>query len=697
MRFKHKFFIILLLVNFFFLQQQKLIQAQEKSPAISQALIINQVRGQECCSPGEAGHLGLQLETVTKQGIPAFFSFRYDALLNDEMVNLIKQYQQQYPNLVKPSLLVEVTPELAVAAGVEYHGRVETWYKAETVSTLGYSQQDSQKIIDTLVAVFEEKFDQLPQLTTAWMIDTASLNYLHEKYQVQVHQITREQWKVDSYNLLGGPAHYPFPAAENWLFVPDFQRENGPLIVRQTVSDPLYNYGDHGSSFTSQPNDYALDGKNIDYFKKLIDQAIEQPAHQGFILLGLENSMGPEYQAAYANQLRYLAELKEKNKLVFPDLEELQATWWDFPVRLYQGEDLVNDHDQTSAWVTAANYRLRLRTNNNQVFIDDIRLYSSALTDPYSEQKAINQGYWITPFLIDGSVYFQDNNQQDKNIWQKLFGPPDIDQWQLKHDQDVKRENINKIVLPDKSGDLQWTKQDENLILQYQSQAEEEIMLTFYPEKIISNYLPEKVEQFLSDISPVEVEQKNQQLKLLTRNQNEEQTHALEISCEDQECEWQFKIDEPEFAKLRQQLYPFYFPEQKPCEIDWNKTVFYVDNRYALAGRNPVRLVLAPHDEQGYKTVIDKEIKVKTQPEATYVNTRTQEGFSEIHFIDISQRDPMKMKIEVELEGKTLSENIYFAPNCKQDLSKCLKSPRQLWWYLRTLVQDKIKLSLQTD
>jgi hypothetical protein len=49
---------------------------------------------------------------------------------------------------------------------------------------------------------------------------------------------------VDSYTLYGGPVHYPYYPSQNWALVPAAQNnENMPIIVRQTITDPVYNYG----------------------------------------------------------------------------------------------------------------------------------------------------------------------------------------------------------------------------------------------------------------------------------------------------------------------------------------------------------------------------------------------------------------------------------------------------------------------
>ena len=185
-----------------------------------------------------------------------------------------------------------------------------------------------QKIADYLFATFFEKFSYYPAVTSAWMIDTETLNYIHKEYGVKIQQITREQYGTDSYTLYGGPPHYPYPASKNWLFVPDYENNDPVLIVRQTVTDPLFNYGDNTSTFTSQPNDYMKNKKTFDYFKSLLDQAIDQSDNQtGFAMLGLENSMEDKFQQEYIAQLELLGKRNSEGLVKFVIVDEMVSFW----------------------------------------------------------------------------------------------------------------------------------------------------------------------------------------------------------------------------------------------------------------------------------------------------------------------------------------------------------------------------------
>jgi len=370
-----------------------------------QVVFINQVRGEECCSVGSLRNLQIQVEAFEKYQITSFFVLRYDALTNKNYINYLKKEADKFPNIINIGLLIEVTPQLAKDSRVHYHDTVDHWFEAQNVFTIGYKKEDRKKIIDHLLKTFKIKFGQFPELTSAWLIDTDSLNYLHQKYGVVAHQITREQWGIDSYTLYGGPPHYPYPASRNWAFIPDFSQENPILMLRQTVTDPLYNYGEIKKSFTSQPNDYINSGLDFNYFQELINQALFDQKTTGFALLGLENSNELKYQEEYLRQIEYVNELKKE--VTFPNLKVLSNFWLRQRTTYYQGKDLINDSSTKVEFITTPDNRTRQIKSNGKTYTTDYRYFDTDLTDPYNDYVAKKYGFWIVPFAVDYSHLYK--------------------------------------------------------------------------------------------------------------------------------------------------------------------------------------------------------------------------------------------------------------------------------------------------
>src|SRR5579859_4360304 len=251
-RYKNLFLYIFLIIFIVVTSVHKVYADTIQTPK-NTVVIINQVRGTQCCSAGSVATTQKHIDFLQKLQLPAAFALRYDAILDPQFRAL---FSQQRNTPIELAIFLEITPQLAKDAGVPYAGPPDRWYKAKNAYLLGYSPQDRQKIIDTIFTAFSKNFGYYPTTTVAWMIDAPSLQYLSQKYHVKVHELTREQWETDSYTLYGGPVNVPYLPSASWPLVPAQSQTHAlPLLMlRQTMTDPIYTYGDTRSLYTSQPN-----------------------------------------------------------------------------------------------------------------------------------------------------------------------------------------------------------------------------------------------------------------------------------------------------------------------------------------------------------------------------------------------------------------------------------------------------------
>ncbi len=629
----------------------------------AQVLIINQVRGAECCEPGTVDILQEQLDLLTQQKLPTFFTLRWDVLTNPEFIKVINQADLEFFSW---GLFLEITPELARAAEVNYTGTSNNWYQAQHAYTLGYSPTDREKLVDTIMAKYKEIFGEYPFLTTSWIIDAPTLNYLHDEYGVGVHQITREQWGTDSYTLYGGPPHYPYPASKNWALMPDYVASDPILIVRQTLTDPVWNYGDTQSRFTSQPNDFSQDDKGFEYFEKLFNQALfKQPNNQiGFALLGLENSMKDKYQQLFKQQLELVANYQQQGKIVLPDLEIFKNTWQKVVPTVYQGQDLVKNTSSQAFWVTGQNYRIRIIKKDDQICIDDIRLFNSKVKDYYADHQAQDLSYWVTPFLIDGSrFYTQEQSWFGKELISDGMMPlPDVvtqpECWQLPN-------------LKSAQSEIKVEQRDSSLLVFTYQGVEEEVVLTFKPT------------EFNLPFKPAEIK--------LSWMLNGDIAYQLIEKCEVESCWYQPEINSAIFARAQEIQTSSFLPEQRVGGLSANNSRLYADNPYAIAGRNPVRVVFMPRNDQGVAVKLESPPEINTEVELITDPALVLDN--DPQFYDFMANEPIKtvvkFKISDQLELETM---VYFAPNCKNNFKYCLGHPNQAWWYLKSLIGDKQRL-----
>ena len=387
-----------------FIEPLKVVAASTSASHLT--LIINQIRGRECCDVGNLEYLERQFFETQRLGLSANWAVRYDALLDEDFKKIMLENKGEQINF---GAMLEITPSLAGDAGVIYRGDENNWFWAGNSYLVGYEPDDRAKIIETYMKAFQNVFGELPNFSTAWLIDPLSLKILHDQYGVQVHQITREQFGTDSYALYGGPPHYPYYPSENWALIPDnSQIGKMPLIVRQTITDPVYNYGDFSSSYTSQPNDYALQLAGFDYFEFIFGQAHRQLNDYTFALIGLENSMHGDAQDEYFKQLELVADWDESETNKVTKVVELDQAMRKIArekrneVSVYAGLDQIYGVER-AWWITTEKYRVRIRLTEGELFISDLRLYDANWRDPYYDRITEDFGWWIVPYLLDSS------------------------------------------------------------------------------------------------------------------------------------------------------------------------------------------------------------------------------------------------------------------------------------------------------
>lgn len=687
----------IILFFIFFVLATKTVHAVEPP----QVIFINQVRGEECCDPGSTNNLQAQIDTFLNNDLPAFFNIRYDALTDPSYIKIFKKYKN-HP-LINFGVMLEVTPQLAHDALVEYKDNSPNsgnWFHAQNAFLIGYTPEERILLADKVVEKYQDIFGQNPKISTAWQVDTPTLNYLRENYGLQAHQITREQWGVDSYTMDGGPPHYPYLASKNWLFNPDFSDKNNVLIIRQTVIDPLYNYGDNTSAFTSQPNDYALDGKDFTYFKSLLDQVLDQKSQTGFAGLGLENSMPKIHQQEYQKQIDYVTTRKKRGEIeVVSKIESLKSIFSSQKVTIHQSKDLLTSDKQKVFYVTTPRYRLRIRFNNTQVFISDLRLYSPDFIDPYQTQVAINKGYLINPYLINDGIVFPGQRTQTRG--QKILGMPVINSFSIEPKKDLDQ-NINYLELPPVTN-FDGISIPSRDTLSYET-TQGQISFQFNENTFDLRFTPVNNEidlkksiifhQSSINQNPIKYESTRGGGQIFWQIDGQNAISSV-WECEKNICHFEFATKPELFSTIRDKQYPFIFPEKKPRTLSKEKTLVYVHNRYAIAGRNPVRIILVPQDEFGFPTNTKESVKVSTMPIADQIEIEDQETSHEYQILDISHNFPEQIELELNLDDLDLpNEKIYFAPNCQVNFKYCLTHPRQAWWYIQTILADKIRLKL---
>lgn len=682
--------LCILVAGAFFRYLPTWVSATEVVETSAQILLVNQVRGNECCQPGNLSTFSEQLKTAHRLNLPTTFSLRYDALNDPAYVAMIKAESDS--DLIDWGLFFEVTPALATDAGVPYVGTPATWSRAQHAFTLGYTKAERQRLVTTVMTRFLTVVQEKPALVSAWMLDATTAQILKNDYGIKLVQITREQWGTDSYTLYGGPVHYPYRASNNWLLAPT-QTTNNLLVVRQTITDPLWNYGDRFSRFTSQPNDFSQDGKTFDYFRLLLEQAVNQPVGQrGWGLIGLENSMENSYQQLFHQQLELVAALRDQQKLQITTPTQLAIV--DHPnIQMYVGDDLTRGTTAKVAWISTPIYQVRVRLDQDQLYINDLRLYSETITDPYMDLPARSRGYWITPFLLDGSKINQVSDQTNYQKWEKgVISPldPTNDVSSLPQRLELGSINSNKYS----SWKEFWLKTSN-----YIQFTDGEKQIIFSLDTItLHNWTMDEIQYLVpaGAISPIIFTKDKSTFDLTWFNQ-EEAGWQLVGKCRDDTCELTFNLKAEAVNAARKTSPELLFPEQLINVVDVVQSDIYLHNQYLVKGKQLARIVFIPRSTSGISVEIDHPLNFQTENSIRQEEVQLHSLSQPVQFYDFSALEPGESIISTSDYDLNFSTLVYVAPNCKNELLLCVTHPKWFWWYIQSFIQSRTQLQEQTE
>jgi hypothetical protein len=179
-----------------------------------------------------------QVELMKKYKLGGTFLLQYDALLDP-------RYQKLLKSLPSDSFEIggwwEITQPHVEKAGLKWRGRYPWDWHADVGFSTGYSPEEREKLVDVYMDDFKKIFGYFPKSVGSWFIDSHSLNYMYDKYNIIASCNCKDQSGTDGYTLWGGywnQAYYPskinsyMPAQneENQLPVP---------IFRMLGSDPI--------------------------------------------------------------------------------------------------------------------------------------------------------------------------------------------------------------------------------------------------------------------------------------------------------------------------------------------------------------------------------------------------------------------------------------------------------------------------
>jgi hypothetical protein len=359
-----------------------------------------------------AGEMG----EILKRNLPATWLLQYDALAAGPYVEYLKSTMAKNHEV---GLWFEVNRRHCDDAGVRFRGELpepentqdtENWdHHSQAMMSCGYSQKDRIKLIDTMMEKFKQIWGKYPASVAAWYIDSYSLKYLWEKYNIAASANCKDQWGTDGYSLWGAPYHcfyYPSTtnamsaacSVEHQVHVPIFRMlGNDPINARNAALE-----GNGQPVYTLEPA-YKEGGGNPEWVKKYFDIMLNESTQPfGYLQIGQENSFPWDLmKEGFCFQLDEVMRRRDQGRVVIETLEQsgryVQEKYKMTPAGFLDANINLNGGKTQAVWYHSANYRTQVLYSDTSMEIVDL--------------------YRYLPIDIES------HHQSPANLWNEVFMP----------------------------------------------------------------------------------------------------------------------------------------------------------------------------------------------------------------------------------------------------------------------------------
>ena len=356
-----------------------------------------------------------QIKLLNRYSFPATFLLQYDALINPD-------YQQLLKGELGPGSEIgawwEITQPHVEAAGLVWRGE-HSWVSTANIAfTTGYTPAEREKLVDVYMAKFKEIFGRYPESVGSWYIDSHTLAYLYDKYNIVASCNCKDQIGTDGYTLWGGywnQAYYPsrlngyMPAqsAEGQIPVP---------VFRMLGSDPIYQYdtglGGRRQGVISLEPVYRESGMNREWVEYFLDAIVNQPCLAfNYAQAGQENSFTWRgMQRGLEMQFPLFDSLAKAGRIRLETLGE-SGRWFrenfaTTPATAVTALDDIRIEGRKTVWYNSRYYRVNLLWEGRSFRFRDIHLFDEKVESPYYKQPGEgNQFLYFTLPVVDGFLW----------------------------------------------------------------------------------------------------------------------------------------------------------------------------------------------------------------------------------------------------------------------------------------------------
>lgn len=356
-----------------------------------------------------------QIKLVDTYDFPATFLFQYDALINPQYQELMKK---ELPANCEIGAWWEITQPHVEAAGIAWRGEHSWVSHANIAFTTGYSPQEREQLVDVYMAKFKEIYGYYPKSVGSWFIDSYTLAYMYEKYDIVASCNCKDQIGTDGYTLWGGYWNQAYYPSRTNAYMPAQTTGNQiPVpVFRMLGSDPIYQYdtglGRRRQGVISLEPVYRESGMNREWVEYFLESITNQPCLAfNYAQAGQENSFtwrgmqkGLEMQFPVFDSLRVAGKIRIETLATSGKWFKEQFTLTP-PTAVTTLTDIRNE-GRKSVWFNSRYYRTNVLWEGKSFRFRDIHLFDEKVESPYYKTAGEgNQFFYFTLPVVDGFMW----------------------------------------------------------------------------------------------------------------------------------------------------------------------------------------------------------------------------------------------------------------------------------------------------
>ncbi len=342
------------------------------------------------------------IETCDRYQLPYAELFQYDALIRDDYIQVLKDR----PNpLREVGVWFENCRRLIEKVGLEWQGEPDkTWdWHVNPDMLMAFTPAQRELLIDEVMETFYGIFGYYPKTVGSWLMDTYSIRYLKEKYDVRAVLVCGEQWGTDGYSIWGGywnQAYYP--SRHNMLSpAQTLEKQVNVPVFRMLGPDPIYRYecgldenfnpAARQTVITLEPAcEMAKDPKWLNWFFGSLFE--EENLGFGYTQNGQENAFGWTWEPYNVGQgvviqLDMVSQLVREGKLIVEKPSDtgdwFMATYPMTPATAVTALSDWKDEENQTVWYNCKNYRINFFRKNGVLSIRDIFYFNENYAERY--------------------------------------------------------------------------------------------------------------------------------------------------------------------------------------------------------------------------------------------------------------------------------------------------------------------------